>query len=66
MVLSMINSRDAKTEHEMRGNSKQGLSCSFVKSFISSSRVDVLSLSMANKFSFLRVISCWPEGMARV
>ena len=62
MALSVINSRDAKSEHEMRGNSKDELSCSFVESFISSSRVDVSSLSMAHKFSFSRVILCWPEG----
>ena len=58
----MINSRDAKSEHETQGNSKEELSCSFVESFISSSRVGASSLSMAQKFSFSRVISCWPEG----
>jgi hypothetical protein len=62
VVLSVINSRDTKSEHEMRGNSKEELSCLFVESFISSSRVDVSSFSMAHKFSFSRVILCWPEG----
>ena len=62
MVLSVINSRDAKSEHETQGNSKEEHSFLFVESFISSSRVDVSSLSMANKFSFSRVISCWLEG----
>ena len=62
MALSVINSRDSKGEHEKRGNSKEKLSCSFVESYILSSRVGALSLSMAQKFSFSRVISCWPGG----
>jgi hypothetical protein len=62
VVLSAINSRDSKSVHETRGNSNEKLSCLFVESFISSPRVGALSLSMAQKFSFSKVISCWLEG----
>jgi hypothetical protein len=55
---SVINSRDSKSEHEMQGVSKEKPLCLLVELFFLSSRVGALRLSMAQRFSFLRDVSC--------
>ena len=77
VALSVINSRDSKSEHETLGVSKGKPSCLLVELFFLTSRVGALRLSMAQQFLFLGDISCkgnvessslsrstfwWPEG----
>ena len=77
VALSVIKSRDSKSEHKTWGVSKGKPSCLLVELFFLSFRVGALRLSMAQQFSFLGDILCkgnvesrplsrlmfwWPEG----